>query len=74
CQGQARFDNLGQGRMGRGPCGMGLNRSRQGRAAMNVEPVDGLGPDTGFCPLCEQHCPLSDPSCPKGEAYAARMR
>ncbi|WP_419786774.1 hypothetical protein [Pseudodesulfovibrio sp.] len=22
------------------------------------------------CPLCKNHCPLSNPSCPKGEAYA----
>lgn len=76
-QGQGRFDEPAQGRMGRGPCGMGLNRFRPGRggafrAAMNT--ADGFGPDAGFCPLCEQHCPLSAPSCPKGEAYAARTR
>jgi hypothetical protein len=58
---------------------MGLNRFRPGRggafrAAMNADPVDGFGPDYGVCPLCEQHCPLSAPSCPKGEAYAARVR
>jgi hypothetical protein len=75
---QKRFDDFGRGRMGRGPCGMGLNRFRPGRggafrAAMNAE-ADGFGPDAGFCPLCEKHCPLSAPSCPKGEAYAARMR
>ena len=22
------------------------------------------------CPLCKNHCPLSDPGCPKGEAIA----
>jgi hypothetical protein len=77
-QGQGRFDGAGQGRMGRGPCGMGLNRFRPGRggafrAAMNAE-ADGFEPGFGVCPLCEQHCPLNAPSCPKGEAYAARMR
>jgi hypothetical protein len=77
-QGQEQFDDFGQGRMGRGPCGMGLNRFRPGRGsafrqAMNME-ADGFGPEAGVCPLCEQHCPLSAPSCPKGEAYAARMR
>ncbi|MEZ7198151.1 hypothetical protein [Pseudodesulfovibrio karagichevae] len=81
-QNRERFDDFGQGRMGRGPCGMGLNRFRPGRggafrAAMNAE-ADGfgpsLGPDAGFCPLCEKHCPLSAPSCPKGEGYAARVR
>nr|WP_321467427.1 hypothetical protein [uncultured Desulfobulbus sp.] len=22
------------------------------------------------CPLCKNHCPLSDPGCPKGEVFA----
>lgn len=29
-----------------------------------------IGSET--CPLCRKHCLLSEPSCPKGEAYAAR--
>ena len=26
-----------------------------------------------FCPLCENHCPLSAPSCKQGRAYAASL-
>jgi hypothetical protein len=76
-QSQERFDDFGQSRMGRGPCGMGLNRFRPGRGGafrQAMDTTDGFGPEAGVCPLCEQHCPLSAPSCPKGEAYAARMR
>ncbi|XXJ18069.1 hypothetical protein ACR42D_00645 [Desulfovibrio caledoniensis] len=80
-QSQERFDDFGQSRMGRGPCGMGLNRfwpGRSGAYRQAMDTADGFGssfgPEAGVCPLCEQHCPLSAPSCPKGEAYAARMR
>ncbi|OIQ50075.1 hypothetical protein BerOc1_02005 [Pseudodesulfovibrio hydrargyri] len=69
--------SYGQGRMGRGPCGMGLNRFRPGRGGAfrtAMDTADGFGPNAGFCPLCEQHCPLDAPACPKGERYAARVR
>nr|WP_319582656.1 hypothetical protein [uncultured Pseudodesulfovibrio sp.] len=57
---------------------MGRNRFQPGRGgafreSMGYETAS-FGPNAGFCPLCSQHCPLSAPSCPKGEAYAARMR
>ncbi|WFS62716.1 hypothetical protein LF599_00740 [Pseudodesulfovibrio thermohalotolerans] len=77
-QAGGRFNDFGQGRMGRGPCGMGMNKFQPGRggafqSSMNTGPADGLGPDAGVCPLCDQHCPLSAPACPRGQAYAARM-
>jgi len=27
----------------------------------------------GTCPLCDNHCPLSNPGCPKGEAYGRSL-
>ena len=67
-RGRGRFDDFGEGRMGRGPCGMGLNR--EFRAAGSA--TESFGPSAGFCPMCSQHCPLSAPACPRGQAYAAR--
>nr|WP_320012493.1 hypothetical protein [uncultured Desulfobulbus sp.] len=26
------------------------------------------------CPLCKNHCPLSEPGCPKGEAFVQSMQ
>ena len=43
-------------------------------AAPAVQPMQATQAMGGFCPLCENHCPLSDPACPKGRAHAASLR
>ncbi len=37
-------------------------------APLLQEPVQ-----SGFCPICKNHCPLSDPTCDKGKAYVQEL-
>ena len=74
-RGRASGKGLGRGQgRGRGFGRMHTLREEHPR----LSPEQGLeGPkaeslpmDAGFCPICENHCPLSDPSCGKGKAFA----
>ena len=60
-----------QPRFGRG--GRGQNSSAA-RSRIDTDPEAMENALHGSCPLCKNHCPLSEPGCPKGEAFVQSMQ
>jgi len=54
----------------------GQNPAQAGAPRADARPanIPGMGEAEAVCPLCENHCPLSAPSCKQGRAYAASAR